>query len=104
METRPGQFRRAVPSLVALVLISGLYALSRPPALAEAEAEELAHRFRFEKSPLPELPTSSAKDVREVHPSLHHVRGQISFVGAAVALGDLDGDGLPNDIVYVDPR
>jgi len=27
----------------------------------------------------------------------------ISFVGAAAALADLDGDGLPNDLVFVDP-
>ena len=39
-----------------------------------------------------------------MHPSLKRIESWISSVGAAVALNDLDGDGLPNDVVYVDPR
>ena len=31
-------------------------------------------------------------------------RRLVSFVGAAVALADLDADGLPNDVLLVDPR
>src|SRR6185312_6000409 len=44
------------------------------------------------------------KTVRGVHTSLHRIRSWISFVGAAVSLADLDGDGLSNDLIYVDPR
>ncbi|MDY7015145.1 MAG: CRTAC1 family protein, partial [Cyanobacteriota bacterium] len=36
--------------------------------------------------------------------SLERHSAWISAVGAAVALNDLDGDGLPNDVCYVDPR
>jgi hypothetical protein len=104
MERRPGTGRRLVPPLVAIVLIGLLYALSRQPALSDQEANELAERFRFAKFPLPELSGRSHKTVREVHPSLRRISAFISFTGAAVALGDLDGDGLPNDLVYVDPR
>ena len=39
-----------------------------------------------------------------MHPSLKTIESWISAVGAAVALNDLDGDGLPNDVVYVDTR
>lgn len=42
--------------------------------------------------------------MRAVHPSLQHLSAWISSVGAAVALYDLDGDGLPNDMCYVDTR
>jgi hypothetical protein len=82
-----------------------LFVLSRQPTLSEHETAEMASRFRFESLPLPQLPCYSYnKKVREVHPSLHHIRSWISFVGAAVAIADIDGDGLPNDLVHVDPR
>ena len=42
--------------------------------------------------------------VRGVNPSVHHIRSWISSVGAAIAIEDLDGDGLPNDASWVDPR
>jgi len=35
---------------------------------------------------------------------LDRVSGWVSVVGAAVALNDLDGNGLPDDVCYVDPR
>jgi enediyne biosynthesis protein E4 len=98
--TRP----RFIAPLIAVVLIGILYVLSRQPVLSDEEADDLASRFRFEKLPLPELDGYPHKMVREVHPSLRRVSAFISFTGAAVALADLDGDGLPNDLVYVDPR
>jgi hypothetical protein len=105
MGSKARQLRRHVPSFVALVLVVILFVLSRQPALSDREADELASRFRFEERPLPELPgTPYSRTAREVHPSLHHIRSWISFVGTAVALADLDGDGLPNDLVHVDPR
>jgi enediyne biosynthesis protein E4 len=101
--------RRFIPSLVALVLTGILFGLSLAPRLSDFETAELASHFQFAKLPLPELPGYPYKRtreemVREVHPSLHHIRSWLSFVGAAVSLADLDGDGLPNDVVYVDPR
>jgi hypothetical protein len=35
---------------------------------------------------------------------MERISAWISSVGASVALNDLDGDGLPNDICYIDPR
>jgi enediyne biosynthesis protein E4 len=104
MARSPRNRLRLVPPLAALLIIGGLFLLSRQPALSDAEASELAGRFRFEKLPLPELPGYPQKSIRRVHPKLERVSAFISFSGAAVALGDLDGDGLPNDLVYVDPR
>src|SRR6185436_3849454 len=39
-----------------------------------------------------------------VRKSVEHIRAWISSVGAGVALHDLDGDGLSNDVLYVDVR
>jgi hypothetical protein len=65
----------------------------------------LAGRFSFKKSPLPEVPDHPPyKLVRQVHPSLERISAWISSLGAAATLADLDGDGLPNDVIYVDPR
>jgi hypothetical protein len=105
MGSNAGRFPRLIPPLAGLVLVAILFVLSQQPALPEQEADELASRFRFEKRPLPELPAHSYdKKVRDVHPSLRHIRSWISFVGAGVAAADLDGDGLANDLVHVDPR
>jgi hypothetical protein len=95
--------RHAVP-LVALVVIGGLYGLARLPELSGVERTALAARFHFTRMPLPELPSSLSRSVRPVHPSLEHISAWISAVGAGAALNDLDGDGLPNDVCYVDTR
>ena len=66
---------------------------------------KLAANFKFEKLPLPEVPNHpSYKYVRAVHPSLSRISAWVSTLGAAAAMEDLDGDGLPNDLIYVDPR
>jgi hypothetical protein len=96
--------RGLVTPLVAIGLVAGLFAVTQLPALPTAEQEEAAGRFRFSRHPLPEVPGHPHKFVRAVHPSLERISAWISSLGAAVALGDLDGDGLPNDLCYVDPR
>jgi hypothetical protein len=44
------------------------------------------------------------RTIRTVQPALAPLAAWISSVGAAVALNDLDGDSLPNDVAYVDVR
>jgi enediyne biosynthesis protein E4 len=97
-------FRRHAARLVALAIILGLYGLARQPELSGTEQARLAGRFRFVRQALPDLSGDLSRTVRPVHPSLKKIESWISTVGAAVALNDLDGDGLPNDVVYVDPR
>jgi hypothetical protein len=89
---------------VAVGLVGALYHLSQLPTLPGTEAEAIAARFRFEKLPFPEPSGYSHKTVRQVHPSLEHLSAYLSALGASAALGDIDGDGLPNDLCYVDPR
>ena len=104
MTTTTNIVRRYAARFVAVTLIVALYGLARLPKLSYAERARLAAGFKFVQSPLPELAGQSSRSVRVVHPSLEHISAWISSVGASVALNDLDGDGLPNDVCYVDTR
>ncbi len=99
-----GSLRGKATFLVALVLIAVLYLIVGLPVQPSEQLVTQASRFHFTRMPLPELPGHPHKFVRQVHPSLERISAWISTLGAAVALGDLDGDGLPNDLCYVDPR
>lgn len=84
------------------MLIAAAFAWARLPTVPAEERAELASRFAFTRAPLPVPEGVPRKSVRQVHPSLRHIAAWISSVGASVALADLDGDGLPNDVCYVD--
>lgn len=90
--------------LVACVLVGALYWCAQLPVLSAGERADLARRFRFEGQTLLEISRDPQRFVRAVHPSLEHISAWISSVGASVALADLDGDGLPNDVCHVDTR
>jgi hypothetical protein len=91
--------------IAAIILVAICYPIARAPTLAPREKAALAARFKFSKLPLPEIPDHPPyKFVRQVHPSLERISAWVSSLGAAATLADLDGDGLPNDVIYVDPR
>ena len=101
----PGFFRRYTASFTGLALVSAFFAITQYPKLTPAETGRLAAHFRFAKSPLSEVPNHPPyKNVREVHPSLQRISAWVSTLGAAATFADLDGDGLPNDIISIDPR
>jgi enediyne biosynthesis protein E4 len=102
---KPANFmQRQGRKIAALVMVALLYLGARLPQLTEAEQAELASHFRFSRHELPAIPGHPFRYVRNVHPSLEKICAWISAVGASVAMNDLDGDGLPNDIAYVDTR
>jgi hypothetical protein len=91
--------------LAAIALAAICYVAAKLPALSQPEKAALAARFRFTKLPLAEVSDHPPyKAVRQVHPSLERISAWISCVGAAATLADLDGDGLANDLIHVDPR
>src|SRR5580704_7775866 len=96
--------KRHIKRFVAIVLLGALYLLARLPEISSNERQALARRFRFERAALPHVAGAEVRSIRPVNPSLRHLAGWISSVGAAVALNDLDADGLPNDLCYVDVR
>lgn len=100
--------RRHFAQVVALALVGIAYGLVRQPVLSNAERLRLASHFTFARQPLPELmpewPGHAPQQIRKVHPSLKKIAAWISSVGAAASLGDLDGNGLADDVCYVDTR
>lgn len=94
-------FRLQVPKIVAVLLIGVAYHFATLPTLSAQERATLASQFAFQQFPLPTLPGYEPKGVRQVHPDLQHISAWISSVGASVSLNDLDGDGLSNDVCYV---
>jgi len=103
MKTLTRGLRRYTAHIVAVAVVLTVYGLARLPQVSKAERATMAARFGFERHALPEL-NQSSRIARAVHPSMKKVSAWISSVGAAVALGDLDGDGLPDDVCYVDTR
>lgn len=100
-----GWIRRRATWLVSVAMIIGLYVMTREPALSKTESEQVVSNFRFSRTPLPEVANHPQyKSVRKVHPSVQHIKAYVSTLGASVSLGDLDGDGFQNDVVWVDPR
>jgi hypothetical protein len=87
----------------AVVGLAVLYGIARLPSISSHERQQLAAKYRFASAPLPQVVVSS-RIIRDVRASLQPIRAWISSVGAGVALHDIDGDGLPNDVCYVDVR
>lgn len=105
MNRPPGSVRRRATLLVSVAIVVGLYVMTRERALSRAESDAVVGNFRFGRTPLPEVAGHPPyKYVRKVHPSVARIRAYVSTLGASLALGDLDGDGLQNDVVWVDPR
>ena len=104
MTIKEGALRRQAAKLTAVLLVLAVYAFARVPVASESELANLAEEFHFSAAPLPTMSGETQRRIRNVNPSLRRVAGWISSVGAAVALNDLDGDGLPNDVCYVDTR
>lgn len=95
--------RKYAARLTAVGIMCALYLLSRQPEPSRAERVRLARNFAFRSFTLPELP-GQQQAIRTVNPSLRGIAGWVSATGAAIALNDIDGDGLPNDLCQVDPR
>ena len=97
------KLRAQTARICAVIVITGLYAIARLPTLSTDERHKLAGKYHFSSAPLPQV-VASSRTIRNVRPSLRRIQAWISSVGAGVALHDIDGDGLPNDVCYVDVR
>lgn len=83
--------------LVPLLALGFGYLATRAPDAASPKSLRLSVR------PLPPA-AEPVQTERSVNPSVEHIASWISAAGASAAIGDLDGDGLMNDLCLVDPR
>lgn len=97
--------KHAAPASV-LAFAAALYAMAGIPTATEKELTSISSSFRFQSVEFAPVAggTSPARTVREVNPSLKSIASWISSVGAGIALADLDGDAVDNEVCLVDPR
>jgi hypothetical protein len=107
LNSHNGLLRSWATQVVAIILVITTYVLARQPVTSPKERDALARRFQFSRHALSvEEFVAGGKllNGRKVHPSLERISSWVSATGAAVTLGDLDRDGLANDLILVDPR
>lgn len=90
--------------LVVLAVCAALAYLARLPGVPPGEAARLATNFRFAWQSLPPTPVPAGGVVFPVNKTATHMQFYFYQVGESAALGDLDGDGLPNDLCLTDVR
>ncbi|GAA0932876.1 CRTAC1 family protein [Nonomuraea longicatena] len=104
MNAALGLLRRQLTGVIALVVVVGFYFVVALPESSAQTRNEMASRYSFAGHSVA-LPTSDKQQsIRKVNRAYKDFDAWISSVGAAVAMNDLDGDGLPNDLCLVDPR
>ncbi|GAA0987203.1 CRTAC1 family protein [Nocardiopsis tropica] len=89
---------------VALLLVAAAFLVARVPEPGADEVDALASAFSFTPLELEPPPGLPMREDRDLHPDYEGIQAWMSSVGAGVAVTDLDGDGLMNDLCYVDPR
>jgi len=103
-DKKPPLRKHNLQVLIAVLGVVGVLAiLARLPQPSAAEAARLATHFRFTVKTLPPIPIP-ADVVYPVNSTAKHMQFYFYQVGESAALGDLDGDGLPNDLCLTDVR
>ena len=91
--------------ILAVIGVVGVLAgFSRLPSPPPGEVARLAERFKFDWQFLPPAPMPAGGVVFPVNKTARHMQFYLNLIGASAALGDLDGDGLPNDLCLTDLR
>ncbi|MER7458841.1 CRTAC1 family protein [Micromonospora sp. NPDC126480] len=104
MSSITGWLGRNLAGAVALVLLAATFLVVRLPEASADERKRLAAAFQFDPLSIPVPGGYPQQGIRHVNQDYEHIRAWISSVGAGVAISDLDGDGLSNDLCLVDPR
>jgi enediyne biosynthesis protein E4 len=99
-----GMLRRQLTGVIALVVVVGFYFAVTLPQSSADERSDLASGYAFTGHSVALPKSDKQQQIRQVNQAYKHIDAWISSVGAAVAMNDLDGDGLPNDLCLVDPR
>jgi hypothetical protein len=93
-----------MPSIFALMLVGAVYVIAQTPSASASERSAVASRYRFTEMPIALPPGLPQKNVRQVNRHYEHIRSWVSSVGAAIAVNDLTGAGVAQDLCLVDTR
>lgn len=105
MHPSASPIRRNIKPIAAGLVVASLFmALRFSLVVDEGAVRAAAARFKFSRSVVSEVAGPPVRLQRQVHPSVRRISSFLSTVGAAVALNDMDGDGLSNDACYIDTR
>jgi enediyne biosynthesis protein E4 len=99
-----GPFRRLLPAVFVLALVATTFLLARPPQASATDRGVLAARFHFTEMPIALPQGLPQHTIRPVNPEYQRIQAWISSVGAAVAVNDLEGTGVADDLCLVDTR
>ncbi len=105
MSSNPGRLKRNAKRLTATAILASavlVFHLANIPAVADLS--QFQFPYSFSRHPLPEVAGPEQRSFRPMHPEFEHITAFMSTLGAGAALADISGDGLPNDICYVDTR
>lgn len=95
---------RQLAGIVALVLVAGMLVVSQLPGTSASALAAQAEEYGFEPMSIAMPSGFPQQEIRQVNKDYKDIDAWISSVGAGVAMNDLDGDGLPNDLCITDPR
>jgi hypothetical protein len=94
-----------LPAAFALVLIGTLFLIARTPPASARERAATSSRYEFTELPIALPPgLETERSVRKVNAGYEDIRSWISSVGAAIAVNDLTGAGVAQDLCLVDTR
>lgn len=99
-----GFLRRQLTGVIALVVVVGFFFAVTLPQSSADERSDLASKYSFTGYSVALPASDKQQSIRQVNQAYKHIDAWMSSVGAAVAMNDLDGDGLANDLCLVDPR
>ncbi|MGC1212600.1 MAG: CRTAC1 family protein [Micromonospora sp.] len=104
MSQTVGWLRRQLAGVVALLLVLSLFLVARLPTASAAQRDDMASRYAFAPTSIALPGGFPTQTIRKVNKDYRNIAAWISSVGSGVALNDLDGDGLANDLCVTDPR
>lgn len=104
MTAKVGWLRRQLPGVIAVVVAVVGYIVVSLPSVSAAEQDRMASRYGFQAMTIALPEAEKHQTIRPVNQEYEKIQAWISSVGAAIAMNDLDGDGLSNDLCLVDTR
>ena len=99
-----GWIRRHLVQVVAITVLATTFLIARLPEATAADRREMAAQYKFAPLSISIPGGYPQQTIRRVNQDYERIRAWISSVGAGIAMNDIDGDGLSNDLCLTDVR